>query len=308
MDTVPSLRGLQAFDFAARTGSFAAAAQELNVSPAAISQLVRMLEDQLGRRLFHRQNRRIVLTEAGREVQPRLSAAFEELRQVSRELRGGETRPSLTISVPPSMLTGWLPMLIGDFIAAHGFVDISMRGEDDPVSFERDGIDLRLSYGRFHYPKQMTREIVTDAVYPVCSPGFLNDHGPFETATAILSTPLIHTDWGPIAATYPSWQSWSEARGVGASPQIRHGLTVNGSRAALDLAEHGHGVALGQGIYVAPLIKQGRLVIALSEPYRLSQPYCLTVPEPSARKPVVAVFLDWLTGQCVRAVGEATSG
>jgi LysR family glycine cleavage system transcriptional activator len=296
------LRGLQAFDAAARTGSFVAAAEELGVSPAAISQLIRMLEDQLGRPLFHRQNRRIVLTEAGREALPRLSTAFEELRLVSRELRGGETRPSLTVSVPPSMLAGWLPMLIADFIAAHGFVDISMRGEGDPVSFERDGIDLRLSYGRFHYPKQATREIVIDAVYPVCSPLFFADHGPFESAEAILSAPLIHTDWGPIAATYPSWQSWFEARGLSPGRQIRHGLTVNGSRAALDLAENGLGIALGQGIYIAPLMSKGRLVIALHEPYRLTQPYCLTVPEASARKPVVAVFQDWLADQCRHAV------
>lgn len=303
MDAVPSLRGLQAFDAAARTGSFAAAAGELNVSPAAISQLVRMLEDQLGRRLFHRQNRRIILTEAGREALPRLAAAFEELRQVSRQLRGGEPRPSLTVSVPPSMLAGWLPMLIGDFIAAHGFADISMRGEDDPVSFERDGIDLRLSYGRFHYPRQTMREIVTDAVYPVCSPAFLGRNGAFGSAADIAAAPLIHTDWGPVAATYPSWASWFEAQGLTPGRQIRHGLTVNGSRAALDLAEQGHGIALGQGIYIAPLIKQGRLAIALNEAHRLSQPYCLTVPEPSLRKPVVALFQDWLIARCADAVG-----
>jgi LysR family transcriptional regulator, glycine cleavage system transcriptional activator len=303
MDVVPSLRGLQAFDAAARNGSFAAAAEELGVSPAAISQLVRMLEEQLGRKLFHRQNRRIILTEAGREAMPRLSSAFDALRNVSRELRGGETRSSLTVSVPPSMLTGWLPMQIGEFIAAHGFVDISMRGEDDPVSFERDRIDLRLSYGRFHYPKHMTREIVTDAVYPVCAPRFLDEHGPFETPNDIARAPLIHTDWGPMAATYPSWPSWFETRGLRASRQIRHGLTVNGSRAALDLAEHGLGMVLGQGIYIAPLLGEGRLAIALDLAHPLGQPYCLTMPEPSTAKPIVALFQQWLADKCIAAVG-----
>ena len=308
MDITPSLRGLQAFDAAARTGSFAAAAVELGVSPAAISQLVRMLEEQLGRKLFHRQNRRIVLTEAGREALPRLAAAFEEIRSVSAELRGGAARPSLTVSVPPSMLSGWLPMQFADFAATHGFVDISMRGEDDPVSFERDRIDLRLSYGRFHYSGHVMQELATDAVYPVCSPRLLSELGPFGSADALLAAPLIHTDWGPVAAAYPSWSAWFGAQGLNAGPHIRHGLTVDSSRAALDLAETGLGVALGQGIYVAPLLDAGRLAVAMNAPLALSQPYCLTVPEQSARKPVVALFRDWLSRRSIAAIGHPALG
>lgn len=186
MDMTPSLRGLQAFDAAARTGSFATAALELSVSPAAISQLVRMLEEQLGRKLFHRQNRRITLTEAGREALPRLTAAFEEIRSVSSVLRGGVARPSLTVSVPPSMLAGWLPAQFADFAATHGVVDVSMRGEDDPVSFERDRIDIRLSYGRFHYPGHVTQELATDAVYPVCSRRLLAELGSLASACECL--------------------------------------------------------------------------------------------------------------------------
>ena len=308
MNTTPSLRGLQAFDAAARTGSFAAAAQELGVSPAAISQLVRMLEEQLGRKLFHRQNRRITLTEAGREALPRLAAAFEEIRSVSSQLRGGVSRPSLTVSVPPSMLAGWLPSQFADFAATHGFVDMSMRGEDDPVSFEQDRIDIRLSYGRFHYPGHITQELATDAVYPVCSGRLLAELGPLENAKALLDVPLIHTDWGPVAAAYPSWSTWFEVQGLPANPRIRHGLTVNSSRAALDLAEHGLGVALGQGIYVAPLLDEGRLAVAMNVPHRLSQPYCLTMPERSTRKPVVGLFRDWLSWRCTAAIRHQQFG
>jgi len=299
MDPLPSLRGLQAFDAAARTGSFAAAATELGVSPAAVSQLVRMVEQQFGRKLFHRQNRRIILTEAGRDVLPRLTAAFDELKQVSRQLRGEQNRPSLTVSVPPSMVNGWLPNEIADFIALHGVVDISMRGEDDPAPLATGQIDLRLSYGIFHHPMHMLREIATDAVYPVCSPRFLEANGPFGDAGNLLAAALIHTDWGPLAATYPSWPAWFAAQGLGTSRTIQHGLVVNGSRAALDLAEAGLGIALGQGVYVGPLLAAGRLAVAIDKPLLLGQPYCLTIREASLRKPIVALFADWLARRCI---------
>jgi LysR family glycine cleavage system transcriptional activator len=308
MDAIPSLRGLQAFDAAARTGSFVAAAEELHVSPAAISQLVRTLEDQLGRKLFQRLNRRIILTEAGREALPRLAAAFEELRNVTRTLRGGETRPSLTVSVPPSMSVGWLPRRIASFIALHGLVDISMRGEDDPVPFERERIDVRLSYGRFHYPEHATQEIVTDAVYPLCSKDFLARYGAFDTAEALLGAPLIHTDWGSAAAAYPSWRGWFEAQRHRPRQADPARLTANGSRTALELAERGLGVALGQGIYAADMVMEGSLVVAFADAFELGQPYCVTVPEASTHKPIVALFRDWFVAECVNAVKSPEFG
>src|SRR3982751_4371013 len=99
MASAPSLRGLQAFEAAARSGSFVAAAEELAISAAAVSQLIRALEDQVGRKLFHRINRRVVLTEAGVDIFPRLANVFHELRNISRELGGGDQRSSLIVSV-----------------------------------------------------------------------------------------------------------------------------------------------------------------------------------------------------------------
>ena len=107
MVTSPSLKGLQAFEAAARTGSFAAAAEELSVSAAAVSQLIRTVEEQMGRQLFHRVSRKVVLTEAGVEMLPRLTMAFQEIGSVSRELGGDAFRPRLVVSVPPSMAMGW---------------------------------------------------------------------------------------------------------------------------------------------------------------------------------------------------------
>ena len=302
MNALPSLRGLQPFEAAARSGSFVAAAKELSISPAAVSQLVRALEDQVARKLFHRINRRVVLTEAGSEILPRLAIAFDELRSVSRELSGHEPRPRLVVSVPPSVAMGWLSSRLSGFFAVHSRVDLSLRGEDDPVPFERDLVDLRLSYGRFHYREHEAEEVVTDAVYPVCSPGFLAKQGSLDSIERLANAPLIHTDWGPAAAAFPSWRNWFEAALVRPGREIQRGLTANSSRAALDLALGGLGVALSQGIFCACAIEEGRLVRPVNHALELGQPYCLTIPQRSAPRIVVAAFKAWFVEECLLSV------
>ncbi|MGX8008724.1 LysR substrate-binding domain-containing protein [Mesorhizobium sp. ORM8.1] len=296
MVALPSLRGLQAFEAAARTGSFAAAADELSVSAAAVSQLIRIVEEQLGRKLFHRVNRRVVLTEAGVEMLPRLTLAFQELGSVARDV-GDAFRPKLVISVPPSMAMGWLSERLAGFVLSHGAADISLRGDDDPVPFDRELIDIRLSYGP-HYREHPTQEIVKDAVYPVCAPELADG----IRSPALAGMPLIHTDWGPTGASFPSWRNWFEVAGIEPARSAQRGLSANSSRAALDLAISGLGVALAQGIYCAQALQDGRLVRPATQSLELRQPYCLTIPERSARRDVVVAFRQWLIGECVRAV------
>lgn len=299
MVALPSLRGLQAFEAAARTGSFAAAAEELSVSAAAVSQLIRTVEEQMGRKLFHRVNRRAVLTEAGVEMLPRLSMAFREISSVARDVGGGAFRPRLVVSVPPSMAMGWLSERLAGFVARHGAADISLRGDDDPAPFDHELIDIRLSYGP-HYREHPTEEIVRDAVYPVCAPTLAGTTG----SDSLAGLPLIHTDWGPTGASFPSWRNWFEAAGNEPGRAARRGLSANSSRAALDLAISGLGVVLAQGVYCAKALEAGLLVRPVSRSLALRQPYCLTIPERSARRDIVAAFREWLIGECRRDVGS----
>ncbi|RUW99732.1 transcriptional regulator, partial [Mesorhizobium sp. M8A.F.Ca.ET.023.01.1.1] len=260
---------------------------------------IRTLEEQMGRKLFQRINRRVVLTEAGVEMLPRLTVAFQEIGSVSRELGGDAFRPRLVVSVPPSMAMGWLSQRLAGFVASHGAADISVRGDDDPVPFDRELIDIRLSYGP-HYREHPTEDIARDAVYPVCAPklaGMIKAGG-----EPLAGLPLIHTDWGPTGASFPSWRNWFEATNAQSGRALRRGLSANSSRAALDLAISGLGVALAQGIYCAEAVEDGRLVRPAASAIALRQPYCLTVPERSARRDVVAAFRAWLIDECRRAV------
>ncbi|MCB8877097.1 LysR substrate-binding domain-containing protein [Acidisoma silvae] len=302
MAASPSLRSLQAFEAAARLGSFVSAADELAVSPAAVSQLVRGLEDQIERKLFNRINRRIVLTEAGRELYLQVNGAFAEIRTISRDLSGGERRSSLVVSVAQSVAMGWLSFRLPAFIDAHGPIDISLRGEDDPAPFESALIDIRLSYGQFHYREHETEEIAQDYVYPVCAPSFLERYGPVTSPEHLLTKKLIHTDWGPSSASFPRWKTWFDSLGLAADRNVQRGMTANSSRAALDLACGGLGVALGQGMFCAEAVEAGDLVIPVDHPIALDQPYCLTIPVRSAQRSLVIAFKSWLAAECVKSI------
>jgi LysR family glycine cleavage system transcriptional activator len=193
------------------------------------------------------------------------------------------------------MAMGWLSERLAGFIASHGAVDISLRGDDDPVPFDRELIDIRLSFGP-HYREHPTEDIVRDAVYPVCAPGLA------ARSESLAGLPLIHTDWGPTGASFPSWRNWFEAAGIEPGRAVQRGLSANSSRAALDLAISGLGVTLAQGIYCAQALEDGRLARPNALSIGLRQPYCLTVPERSARRDVVAAFRAWLIEECVRTV------
>ena len=256
----------------------------------------------MGRKLFHRINRRAVLTEAGMEIFPRLAGVFNELRNLSRELSGGEQRSSLVVSMAPSVAMGWLSSRLPGFVDIHGPVDISLRGEDDPVPFDRELIDIRMSYGSSHYSEHVTEELVRDAVYPVCSPVFLAKYGPIMSPESLDRVPLIHTAWGPSAASFPSWRSWFQSAGVAPGRHVQHGMTANSSMAALDLAHGGLGVALAQGMFCASHVEAGELVVVTNHSLGLTNPYCITIPRRSTSRSVVAAFKAWFEAECIRCV------
>ena len=221
---------------------------------------------------------------------------------MSMDLAGVERRSRLVVSVPPSMASGWLPSRLAGFIAENGLIDIALRGEADPVPFERDLIDIRLSYGRFHYSGYETEDIGTDAVYPICSPDFLSLSAGVVTPDDLPVMALIHTEWGPAAAAFPTWDSWFQTHRPGIDVDIRKGMSANSSRTALELAMNGLGVALGQGIYAADLIATGKLTLVVAQTLQLGQPYCLTMTPRSIRRPMAVAFRNWFVAECRRSI------
>ncbi len=272
MAEFPPLNAMRAFEVAARVGSFVQAGAELGVTAAAVSQQVKGLEEYLGKRLFLRQGNRIVLTDAGRSIYPRLEQALGDISAVAGELRQGPSRARLVVSVLPSLSELWLiPKLVG-FEAA-----VEVRVEDDPVVLARDGIDLRVTYGAHYYPDHSVVPLFNDSLIAIAAPGRFGGFPDLEERD------FIHTDWGPAYATQPSWAVWWRALGRG-GPNPAQGLRVGLSSMAVTAAREGLGVALVPRAIAARDLAAGRLVQLAGPVLPMPWDYVLVYPNALSRR------------------------
>lgn len=293
--SLPPLNALRAFEAAARTGSYVAAAEELGVSPAAVSQQVRNLEEFLGKQLFMRFNNRVSLTDAGQMIFVGTSDALQSISALTEQVMSGGTRQRLVISVITSIAERWLEPRLAAFARKEGAPRIELRIEGDPVDFARHNIDLRVCYGTNVYPEMSTLRLFHDEVMPLCSPGYLDRNGDARTGgmQMVPDEDLIHINWGPSFVSHPTWHAWFAKMGVD-RPNDTKGHQVGMSSLALDLARDGLGVVLGQKVMAGGDLAAGRLV-ALSElTIALGHPYCLVYPRSKARKPGMQALIDWL--------------
>lgn len=293
MSKVPPLNALKAFESAARHGSYVAAARDLGVTPAAVSQQVRRLEDHMGRRLFTRFNNRVVLTDAGQSIFAGIAQAFADLAALTDRAAAAPSRKRLVVSVLPSLCDCWFLPRFAGFHAIHPEVQLDLRIEDDPVDFATGDLDVRLCYGAALYAELRVIPLFTDEVLPLCAPALLKGDGQLEWST-VSDAMLIHTNWGPNFASQPGWTEWFRKHEPGRAPDAMVGHRVNRSRLALDFAGFGFGVALGQRQLAGPDLKAGRLVIGDGRAVPLGQAYCAAVPHMKMRKADVARLVAFL--------------
>ncbi|XDA97417.1 LysR substrate-binding domain-containing protein [Sulfitobacter sp. LCG007] len=294
---LPPLNALRAFEAAARTGSYVAAAREIGVTPAAVSQQVRNLERFLDKRLFTRLNNRVVLTDAGQAVFGGTTEALQTIAAVTERTLTGAKRPRLVISVLPSVAGLWLVPRLAAFVRREPRFRFALRVEDDPVDFDRSDIDLRLCYGSGLYPGLKTIALCADEVLPLCSPGYLA-RNPSAGGSGLAGIPdedLIETDWGPGFGSLPSWDDWFDCAHMPRRDR-RRGFVVGMSGLALDFAREGLGVALGQRMMARADLEAGRLVALSSVSLPLGHAYSLVIPPGRERKAGLAGLTKWLCG------------
>lgn len=294
--SLPPLNALRAFEAAARTGSYVAAAEELGVSPAAVSQQVRNLEDFFGKKLFMRFNNRVSLTDAGQAIFVGASDALQAISALTEQVMSGGTRSRLVISVITSVAERWLEPRLAAFALKEKALRIELRVEGDPVDFARHNIDLRICYGTNIYPEMNTIHLFQDEVLPLCSPSYLERNRNARTLgmEGVPDEDLIHTSWGPSFVSHPTWHAWFAKSGVD-RPIDAKGYQIGMSGLSLDLARDGVGVALGQKVMAAGDLAAGRLVPVSDVTIELGHPYCLVHPRSKARKAGLQALIDWLT-------------
>jgi LysR family glycine cleavage system transcriptional activator len=294
--SLPPLNALRAFEAAARAGSYVAAAEELGVSPAAISQQVRNLEEFLGKQMFMRFNNRVVLTDAGQAIFAGASESLQAISSLTQQIMSGGARSRLVISVISSVAERWLEPRLAAFARQDMTVRFDLRVENDPVDFSRHNIDLRICYGANLYPEMNIIHLTQDEVLPMCSPSYLERNPGARTMgmAAVPAEDLIHTNWGPSFVSHPTWQAWFAKAGL-PKPDDAKGHLIGTSSLVLDLTRDDTGVALGQRMMAASDLAAGRLIALSDVTIALGHPYCLVHPRSKARKAGLAMLIDWLS-------------
>ena len=294
---LPSLNGLRAFEAAARHLSFAKAAEELNVTPAAISQQVRHLEDQLGIELFWRTTRSLRLTDHAKSVKPLLRDAFDLLHQVAEELQNRDQDiRTITVSVTPSFGSRWLLPRLEKFQADNPEYTVRLDATYDFADFRRHRVDVAIRHGFGEYEGLTSELLVRDAAFVVCAPQLAKSLGPFSSPRDLASKNLLHVDWQTQGEFAPSWSRWVAYHGT-EDFEFSYGPRFSMEDMAVRAAIAGMGLALVTRSSVEDDLIAGRLVRALPSDYDMPTDYHHFIVYPPLRsgKPKkVAIFRDWL--------------
>lgn len=290
---LPPLRAVRAYEAAARLGSFTKAAAELFVSPAAISQQIKILEDHFETQLFHRQHSQIALTDAGKAYLPMVVSGLDQICAAGHRLSSLKPATHLTVSALPSVASKWLALNLLAWCEQNPEIDIRVIAQHREVDFQAEEVDFRICYGNSSYPNLNVSKLFLDEVYPVCCPEFMAGEYALSSPENLKDHTLLHVSWGEENRTLPNWAEWLRAADCG-DLDGEKGPEFNLSSIAIRAAMEGKGVMLGQGMLVAEDLAAGRLV----RPFDLSLPllegYYLVYPDEVLSKTYSSSFIEWV--------------
>ena len=301
---VPPFGTLRAFEAAARLLSFKNAAQELHVTPSAISQQIRLLEDHLGVPLFHRRVRALTLTPEGAAMLPQVREGLETLAEAMALVRKpSDVLSPLVVSAPPSFATRWLVPRLQRFAAAHPDIDLRLTSSLDmidgrsdpghPLFIEGGDETIAIRYGAGEYRGARVDRILKAEYVPVCSPRLLKGDNPLSEPADLAHHTLIHDDTVPDERARPTWKQWlsmAQVEGVDA----QRGPHFTDGSLAIEAAADGLGVALALRTLVRPDVKAGRLAIPFDAPMPSAYAYYFVTPDAARGRGDLARFRDWV--------------
>jgi LysR family glycine cleavage system transcriptional activator len=293
------LNALRAFEATARHLSYVAAADELNVTPAAVGQLVRGLEETLGVELFHRSQAgpsRLVLTEAARTALPDLQAGFDRLSTAVARMKAGCSRIAITVTVPPAFADKWLLPRVERFRDQYPAYDLRIDTSGRLVDFTAERIDVGIRYGGGRWSGLEATFLLRDAFFPVCSPALLMGEHPINSADDLKHHALIHDMSMSSESMFPTWRSWLHNAGA-ADMDCERGLQINDSAAVIQAAIAGNGVALGRTTLVARDLAEGRLVRPFGEALTNDLAYYVVHKRENGADPAIIEFRQWLLSE-----------
>ena len=288
---LPPLNSMKCFEAAGRLLSFTDAAKELNVTQAAISHQIKIIEEYLGVPLFIRSPRKIALTEQGKVLLPNIVEVFDKL-SIAVESINQEQQFSNMVNVrlAPSFAAKWLSPRLKYFWSQYPEINLSLYHAHPPVDFEREEFDLAVTYGRGKWPNVISERLLSLDFFPVCSPAFMENDKPLTKIDNLRYYSFLHD------ANYECWTEWLEL--AGASDIVSNqGTIIDDTNVLIQAAIDGQGVALGSTTFVENHLKSGRLVKPFDVTLRNDFAYYVVSTEQKLLNPSVRAFKDWLLSQ-----------
>src|SRR5688572_2636834 len=292
---LPPLSALRAFEAVARTLSFTGAAKELHVTPGAISQQVRSLEEQLGTALFRRSRRSVSLTSAGSAILPDVQAGFESLSRVLDDSWRRSQGRVLAISVAPSFASKWLLPRLPEFAAQFPDIELRISAMVALVDFAKEDVDLAIRFGSGEYGELKTELLFAEALCPMCSPRLVTPKRPLNTPADLRHFRLIHDLSVPGRHNENGWVQWLKLAGA-AEVNANRGTRFSLAELALQAAVDGTGVVLGRLALAQKDLAEGRLVRPFNLVLPLDMRYYLVTPRKKQERPEIQSFKAWLRG------------
>tara|TARA_R110002049_G_scaffold29972_3_gene102057 strand:- start:5977 stop:6909 length:933 start_codon:yes stop_codon:yes gene_type:complete len=292
---LPPLTALRAFDAAARHMSFAKAADELNVTPAALSFQIKSLEDHLGAPLFHRLNRAVTLTDAGQALAPGAVDAFQTLATAWRAAQRLQDNTTLTVTAGPAFTAKWLAPRLYEFAQAHPEIELRFSAALKMMDFARDNIDVAIRFGVGPDPGLYSLPLADEWVVPVMTPELARR---YPTPQSLQDAVLISDESIAFLDPPVDWPAWFRAMKL--PEPTRFGPKFSQADHAIDAAQTGVGVVLGRRALVIKDLADGRLVA----PFPLALPtgarFRFICPEGMEDRPQIAAFRAWILSEIAK--------
>ncbi len=284
---IPPVHALSAFEAAARHGSFALAAEELCITPSALSHRIRLLEEFVGERLFVRDGRNVGLSEFGRRYLDVVRQALRTLTDFPIPRRAASAQPRLKITVPPTFARYMLVPHLDSFTSLHPEIAIEIYLSVPLYDLALAESDLEVRFGPGRYPNLQTEKLFSEPTFVVASPAYLKTVGEMREPADLKKATLIRSALEP-------WQPWFEAAGLD-WPEPTTGIRVDDLGLLQEMVRHGHGVGLAREHFARELIDAGELV-RLFDVQMISPPhaYYAVYEKPVLERPEVTVFLQWM--------------
>ena len=284
---LPPLNSLKSFEAAGRLLSFTHAAEELNVTQAAVSHQVKVIEGFLGMPLFLRSPRKLVLTEQGRALLPEVIEAFDKLSNAIGAIQQEPPNKMISVRLAPSFAAKWLSPRLKYFWLQYPEIDLCLYHAHPAVDFDREQIDIAVTYGKGDWPGIVADRILSLDFFPVCTPAFMSNDKPLSDIDNLRYYTLLHD------ASYECWTDWLKLSGIN-EVNVNKGTIIDDTNVLIQAAVDGQGVALGSKTFVQELLDSGKLVKPFDITLKNDFAYYIVCPETNLKNPSVKAFKNWL--------------